>query len=129
VIAAACANSYAEGQITIVAVTAIEINYSGSSWDDVTDETIVVLKGTKYDFKAIKTPAGASWPSDAPVWSGAASGTGETINVTFATVGSQTLTAKCCSGGTGKQVTIKTVEPGPVKNMTSTGYLTRFGSG
>jgi hypothetical protein len=99
--------------VIAVDVGSIEINYSGSNWDDVTDQNIVVLKGTKYDFKAIKTPAGASWPSGPPVWSGAASGTGETINVTFATVGSQTLTAKCCSESTGKQVTIEVKEPTP----------------
>ena len=70
-------------QVTIVGVDRIEINYAGSEWYDVTGETIVVLKGTKYTFKAFICPPGANWPENSPVWSGVASGTGETIEVTF----------------------------------------------
>jgi len=45
------------------------------------------------------------------VWSGAASGTGETIEVTFDSEGSETLTAKCGCCENGKNVTITVVKP------------------
>lgn len=97
--------------VYVVEVDKIKINYAGTSWDDVTGETIVVLKGTKYTFKAFPNPSGASWPSGTPNWSGAASGTGETIDVTFNSTGTYTLTAKCGSGDTGKTVTINVITP------------------
>jgi len=99
--------------VTVVGVGEIHIRYATSpeSWEDVTeDPNLVVLKGTKYTFKAFPDPAGAIWPSD-PNWSGVASGTGETIDVNFPSVGTYELTAKCCSADTGKTVEIEVVEP------------------
>ena len=74
---------------------------------------MLFLKGTKYTFKAFPNPSEASWPSGTPNWSGVASGTGETIDVTFNSGGTYTLTAKCGSGDTGKTVTIKVVVSRP----------------
>lgn len=74
--------------------------------------TITVLKGAKYTFKAIPSPSG-SWPAGEPQWSGLASGTGETIDVSFTSSGTHTLTAKCGSADTGKTVTIKVMVPQP----------------
>ncbi|MGD8501905.1 MAG: hypothetical protein PVJ86_14735, partial [Phycisphaerales bacterium] len=98
---------------TVVAVHQVWINYAGSSWENVTGDTIVVLKGTEYTFKAYPDPSSASWPSGRPNWSGVASGTGATIDVTFDTAGTNTLTAKCGADDTGKTVTIKVVVPEP----------------
>jgi len=99
------------GFYVVPEVGEIDIEYSSGSWDNVTDETIVVLKGTKYNFKALPNPSGAQWPT-APSWSGCASDTGETIyNVTFDSTGNYDLYAKCGTYDQGKKVTIKVVEP------------------
>jgi hypothetical protein len=95
-------------EVTIVDVNSIEIQVA--DWDDVTGETIVLLKGTKYQFRAIPSPSGASWPSNSPIWSGIAQGTGPTIDVTFDSTGTKTLNAKCCCDD-GKTVTIEVMEP------------------
>ena len=108
---ATCGTSSAQKNVTIVAVDKVKVEYPPGSWDDVTGETIVVLKGTRYTFKAFPNPPTASWPSNTPNWSGAATGTGETIPVTFGSSGSQSLTAKCGSADTGKTVTINVVAP------------------
>jgi len=97
--------------VYVVEVDKIKINYAGTSWDDVTGETIVVLKGTKYTFEAFPNPSSAIWPPNTPNWSGVASGTGETIDVTFNSTGTYTLTAKCGSVDTGKTVTIDVIVP------------------
>ncbi|MHC4867819.1 MAG: hypothetical protein ACYTEX_27425, partial [Planctomycetota bacterium] len=85
--------------------------YDATSWADVTDANIVVLKGTKYLFRARPDPEGAPWPSP-PEWSGAASGAGVFKWVTFSSEGSKEVTAKCCSScGDGKTVNVNVVEP------------------
>jgi hypothetical protein len=112
-ITATCGSSSQATTIYVVEVDNIEINYAESEWDDVTGETIVVLKGTKYTFKAVPNPTNVGWPTNSPIWSGVASGTGETIEATFDSSGTKTLTAKCGSGDTGKTVTIKVIVPEP----------------
>jgi hypothetical protein len=97
--------------VTAVDVLAIDIKYDATSWADVTGANIVVLKGTKYLFRARPDPEGAPWPSP-PEWSGAASGAGVFKWVTFSSEGSKEVTAKCCSTcGDGKTVNIEVVEP------------------
>ena len=88
--------------------------YAGdpASWCDVTGNTIYVLKGTKYTFKALPNPS-ADWPSYAPVWSGAGSGIGKYIDVTFGSEGTETLTAKCKDCDVGKTVNIEVIVPEP----------------
>ncbi|MCK4794682.1 MAG: hypothetical protein KAV87_63720 [Desulfobacteraceae bacterium] len=97
--------------VTVVKVDKIKIEYAPGSWDDVTGDTIVVLKGTKYTFKAFPNPASASWPANSPVWSGVASGTSEEIEVTFDSAGTYSLTAKCGPYDTGKKVDIEVIVP------------------
>ena len=97
-------------KIYVVAVSVISIKHGEASYSPVTGQTIVVLKGSKYTFKASRYPSSVPWPSGAPDWSGAASGTGEETTVTFNTTGTQTITAKCCCG-TGLFVTVKVKEP------------------
>jgi hypothetical protein len=96
--------------VTAVEVDQIHIEYAEGMWDDITGETIVVLKGTKYTFKALPNPSGATWPANQPTWSGVASGTGETIEVTFDSTGTKTLTCKSCNEP-GKSVTIEVLTP------------------
>jgi len=111
-IKAGCGDGADEIEIVVVDVNMIEIKFGpgASDWDDVTGKTIILLKGTEYQFRAVPNPLDASWPSGAPTWSGIETDTGPTIDVTFDTEGSYNLTAKCCSGS-GKSVTIDVVEP------------------
>ncbi|OGV91218.1 MAG: hypothetical protein A3K19_23415 [Lentisphaerae bacterium RIFOXYB12_FULL_65_16] len=96
--------------VTVVAVDHIDI-IAGGSTETVSDTTITVLKGAKYSFEAFAAPAGAGWPSGAPVWSGAASGSGAMIDVTFDSAGTETLTAQCCGSDPGKTVMIEVIVP------------------
>ena len=86
----------------------IEI-YTNGSWHNVTDDNITVLNGTKYQFRAIFDPTFDPWPSDKFSWSGAASGSEQIVEVTFGSIGSQTLTATFCSCS--KNVTINVIVP------------------
>ncbi|MCD6392464.1 MAG: hypothetical protein J7M40_03055, partial [Planctomycetes bacterium] len=107
VVEATCGTDSNSITIVVVGVDKIQIN-SGSGWDDVTGSTIYLLKGTKYTFKTTHSPLG-NWPSGEPTWSGVASGTGETIDVTFSNSGAMTLTANC--GNSSKEVTIEVIVP------------------
>ncbi len=69
--------------------------HPATEWLDVTESTIVVLKGARYTFKALPYPVDASWPFATPVWSGMVSGAGQTIDVPFNNVGTQYLMAGC----------------------------------
>ena len=53
---------------------------------------LYVLKGTTVNFRALPDPATATFPPGQPVWSGTsgASGTGQTISVTFNSISSNT---------------------------------------
>ena len=73
---------------TVIDVDHIEV-YGEDSWQE--KDSIVILQGTKYTFKAV--PTTGSFPSGKPTWSGAASGTGETIEVSFPSLGTYSLTA------------------------------------
>lgn len=52
-----------------------------------------ICKDCTLSFKAIVKPADETFPALFPKWSGSATGTGETVDVTFATAGAQTVTA------------------------------------
>ncbi len=82
--------------------------YATGSWRDAPD-TLVVLKGTKYTFKAV-LKGGSSWPDGQPEWSGIKSGTGETIEVTFNSAGDgKKLKASC--GASSHEFTIDVIVP------------------
>ncbi len=69
---------------------------SGSGWKNV-DGAIYVIKGGSLSFKVNKNPTDApSWPTGNPTWSGSsgASGTGESISVTFNTMSTSTSDTK-----------------------------------
>jgi hypothetical protein len=102
-------------EVAIVEVDKIEM-YAGSprSWQDVTGGTVVVLKGTKYDFKAQPNLSGAGWPSGKPLWyrDGNPIGSGEKVeDVVFNSTTSTTLKAQCCGDDPGKMVTITPIVP------------------
>jgi len=88
--------------------------YANGSWHDAIDDTFVVLKGTKYTFKAFPYPSTASWPSEEPAWQlngypldpwGV-----DTKEITFDTAGSHTLRASCGAYDS-NSVTIEVIEP------------------
>jgi hypothetical protein len=94
----------------LVAVDKVQTQNDGT-WEDVPESgPVYVLKGTTANFKAIKNPSGASWPSGKPVWGGSsgASGTGETKSVTFDTVSSSSTNYKTvtCECGNTKTVNV-----------------------
>jgi hypothetical protein len=111
-----CQDGEAEETYDIVAldVGKIEVEYSPNLWDDVTDESIVVLAGTKYTFKATPDPDSKSWPTDQPKWewddtNGDPEGEGDTYEMTFDTAGEYILKAQFL--GCSRQVTINVIAP------------------
>jgi hypothetical protein len=106
-------SSYDYCYIAVVSVDEIAIGYSPLHWDNVAGDTITLLKGTKYTFLAIPNPYGVSWPSNQPTWSGCASGTGDSKEVSFNYCVGTYLTVKCGSYDDGKTVYINVVAPEP----------------
>ncbi|OHB54455.1 MAG: hypothetical protein A2173_10960 [Planctomycetes bacterium RBG_13_44_8b] len=106
-------DSNESGLIMVVGVGEIEIEKYPSTWETVTGQTIVVLKGSIYNFKALPNPSYAGWPDYKPEWTFASSSIGspgdETVEVTFSSTGNYTLTATC--GTSSKHVTIHVVAP------------------
>jgi hypothetical protein len=96
---------------SIVSVGGVKI-YADSAWHSVSGSTITLLKGTKYTFTATPNPSGASWPTS-PTWSGYASGTGDSKEVSFNYCVGTYLTVKCGSYDDGKTVYINVVAPEP----------------
>ena len=95
---------------TVVKVGKIGI-YAEGGWHDVTDQEIVLLKGSKYTFKAIPDQENVSFPAHEPTWSGIKSDSGNPIEVTFDSAGTFTLNAKCGKETTGKDVDIIVICP------------------
>jgi hypothetical protein len=89
-------------------VSRIEIEYQYNNWAEVTEQSITLLKGTKYWFRAVSSSG--QWIENLPTWTGVGSGSGETIEITFADVGDFTLTATAADCGE-KTVYIEVVEP------------------
>lgn len=94
----------------------IETDYN----DDVTGETITVLRGTGYSFGAEPQaghtpppPVNFPWIEPTCTWTlnGQQIGIGIGVYVPFTSTGTKTLVAKCGCCDTGKSVTINTVEP------------------
>lgn len=99
-----CEESSAQSDVTVVAVNKIQYYDPVAGWTDVPSppSPFFVHKGTTILFRAIKEPVGAKWPPGRPTWGGSsgASGTGETVRVTFnmVSVGGndyKTVTATC----------------------------------
>jgi len=85
--------------ITVTAVGIDHVEYStnaGNSYQNPpTAGSLVVSVGSTVRFKAFADPTGATWPDGKPTWSDAASGSGETTDVTFLIPGTYTVTATC----------------------------------
>jgi len=96
-VTASCGTSSEDATATVVKVDRIQYSDPDNGWTDV-PSPLFVLKGTVVEFKAIKDPAGAPWPSGKPVWDG--SGNGETKHVAFnelsvSKTDYKTVTAEC----------------------------------
>ncbi|MEO6908315.1 MAG: hypothetical protein ABI210_10540 [Abditibacteriaceae bacterium] len=79
---------------TAVGVEKIQYRIGQGAYADVPNPLVVAVN-SNVDFKAIITPADATWPTNKPVWGGAATGTGENSTVTFNNPGNTTVTAQC----------------------------------
>ncbi len=109
-VTATCPETNASASVDVVKVDKIQYNDPQGGWTDV-PATLYVAKGTTVSFRAVKDPAGASWPSGKPVWGGTsgASGAGETKNVTFNTISSSTNDYKTVTAECGNTVTANVV--------------------
>ncbi len=91
-----------EAKTTVVTLDKLQYRKPGTTtWNDVSG-TIYVFNGKSVEFKAIKRPAAATWPTNKPVWGGTAgaTGNGETKTVAFSTLSTnntdyKTVTAEC----------------------------------
>ena len=88
-------------EIVVVVVDRIQYNDAQNGWTNV-PSPLYILTGQSVAFKALPSPADASFPSGYPVWGGTsgASGTGNTTTVHFSalsasTSDSKTITATC----------------------------------
>jgi hypothetical protein len=83
---------------------------SGSTFTDVPG-TLYVLKGTSVTFKAIPDPANGTFADGQPVWSGTsgATGTGDTISITFNAVSTSTSDFKTVVATAGNSVTVNVI--------------------
>jgi plastocyanin len=97
------ANDFTSVTFAVVAVDALWYSQPNAGFVNV-PATLYVLVGQSVTFQAIRTSADSLFPPGNPVWSGSsgASGTGDTITVTFATLSAtataadfQTVTATC----------------------------------
>lgn len=69
-------------------------------------DPLFVCKDTTVDFKAIKVPTDAPWPTNKPVWGGLLSGSGiETNSCTFSTISANATDYKIVSAECGNTVT------------------------
>jgi len=109
------------GAVNVVRVEKLQY-LDGTTWKDV-PTPFYVAKDTTLSFRAVPDPAGAPWPTGKPVWGGSASGTSGTASVTFATVGSQTVSAEC---GNTVTVTIVVLELTQTPTTTTRGQNATF---
>ncbi len=97
----------------LIAVDRIEFSGKGVS-GAVSDTTSNLLRGTKYNFKAYRTPANSpGWPTGHPTWSSSGIGLTENgdecIGTFYSNGDGKTLTASC--GSTSKTATFNSVTP------------------
>lgn len=106
-------NTSSAGIVVQPKVTVSKIQYKGPNNSTFTDatSTLYVLKGTQVTFKAIPNPVTATFPSGKPTWSGtsSATGTGETVSVTFGTVSSNTSDFKTVIATSGNSMTVNVI--------------------
>ncbi len=98
--------------VVVVELSKLQWRLSGGTWADVTG-ILYVAKGTQVEFKAIKNPSSASWPSGKPVWTGATPDTPpDTAAATFNSVSSSSTDYKTvtCACGNTKTVNVVVVE-------------------
>ncbi len=92
-----------------------------NTWANMSDP-IYVCKDTTVDFKAIKSPTNAPWPSGKPIWGGVVSGSGvETNSYTFSTVSTNDSDYKLVTAECGNIVTGRVMVAGLVLKEVSFG--------
>ncbi len=86
---------------------------SGDPWTTVTSNINVPVGATR-QFQALPNPAGATWPTGKPAWSGSSgvSGTGETKSVTFDTTSTSATDYKTVNCECGNTVTLNAIVVG-----------------
>src|ERR1044072_2150486 len=89
----------------------LEIQYQDGNTFVSIAGTLYVLKGTPVTFKAIPEPPATVFSPSQPTWSGSsgASGTGETMAVTFNSVSSSTSDYKTVIASTANEVTVNVI--------------------
>lgn len=96
--------------LNVVGVSKVQYQSDPSTFVDITG-TLYVLKGTSVTFKAIPNLPTSPFPTGKPVWGGTsgATGTGQTVSVTFNTVSSSTSDFKTVTVTSGNTVTVNVV--------------------
>jgi len=98
-------NFYDEANLTVVGLQSLQYKIGTNLWADIPDP-LYVCKDTTVDFKVIKIPTNAMWPSGKPVWGGVASGSGMDSNsFTFSTISTNATDYKIVSAECGNTVT------------------------
>ncbi|MFH1969309.1 MAG: hypothetical protein ABIJ53_03215, partial [Verrucomicrobiota bacterium] len=105
-------NFYDQVDLGVVALQSpLQYKIGTNSWEDMPDP-LCVCKDTAVDFKAIKVPTNAAWPSGKPVWGGVVSGSGMDSNsYTFSAISTsatdyQIVSAECGNAVTGRVVVV-----------------------
>ena len=121
-----CGTSSNTAEVLVVDIDKIRYDIGSGYVDAPVPSAVLYLpKDTAATFQAVIKPSGASWPTDKPVWSGVASGSGATKAVTFSTTSTsttdfKTVTVQC---GNTKNVNVIVWE---LDKLTATG-ATAFG--
>ena len=104
-------NIWAESaEVVVVKLVTIQYNDSTNGWTDIPGIMHAHID-SMIEFRAVKEPNAAPWPSGKPVWSGSSgvSGTGDTKTVTFGTVSSHPTDYKTVQVQCGTMLTANVV--------------------
>ncbi|MDO9541335.1 MAG: hypothetical protein Q7J98_03315, partial [Kiritimatiellia bacterium] len=109
-------NFYDQVDLAVVGLQSpLQYKIGTNTWADMPDP-LYVCKDTTVNFKALKVPATASWPTNKPAWGGLLSGSGmETNSYTFSVVSASTSDYKIVSAECGNTVTGKVIVVGKVE--------------
>ena len=103
-------------KVEVAEIDKIQFKKNGT-WTDVPLGGLsVVCLGSSISFKAVLKAPGTIWPDNSPTWSGAASGTGEEVTVTFSSSGAKNVTATC--GTSMKSISVDVKAANTAKTVT-----------
>lgn len=101
-----CGSGSGSAADTVVGVAKVQYQLNGTYTNLPAGGLSDICKGASISFKAFPDPAGAAWTSGQPVWSGAATGSGDTASATFSAVGGASVTASCGTSSSGASVSV-----------------------